>query len=160
MIQDAILRCPIRTDHNMVEIAPGLYQCGYCGYGPSSYGNRQFYALHYLELTGDRVDGLVTRFDVNKGFYVLSSLSWRLNMSGVREGGDFHEELVGYAADPEELKGLPLPLVVLGKHKWALHENTPPLRKGMFESPYGVKTLLLSPEGDHPPRLLPLTSGR
>lgn len=144
----------------MVEIATGLYQCGYCGYGPSNYGNREFYALHYLELTGDMVDGLCVRFDTYKGIYVMTSLTWKLNENGIRKDGGLGEELVGFAADPEELKLLPLPVVVLGKHKWDLHENTPPLRKGMFESAYGPKMLVLSPEGEHPPRLLPLTAGR
>lgn len=144
----------------MVEIAPGLYQCGYCGYGPSQNGHREFYSLHYLELSGDVVDGLCVRYDVWKGIYVMTSLSWRLDDNGARANSWLKEELVGFAAVREELEKLPLPVVVMGKHKYDLHENTPPLRKMMFDSPYGPKVMVLSPEGVRPPSLSPLTAGR
>lgn len=157
MILDAILRCPIRSVHNMTEIAPGLYQCGHCGYGPSVYGSWPFYAFHYLELTGNKIDGLCITYKEDPGIYVMSAISWEITESGSRDRW-MQEELSGFVADPVELRGMPLPIVVVGKRKWDLEPNVPPLRKGMFDSPYGPKMLMLPEDGV--PKLWPLTSGR
>lgn len=137
------MKCPVRPQHEMVEIAHGLFQCPLCGYGPSQVGDHSFWAVSNLEITEDIVDGLcITWADP---LYVMSSIHWQLDSDDERIPGTLQEEIVGYLQSPPELADSPLPIVINDPAKWNLPAGRPALHHLMFADPLGLKELELGP---------------
>jgi len=138
------IHCPIQPGHLLVEVAPGLHQCPWCGYGPSTSGYRPYWAISDVTITdnGD-VDAICVRFDVLRDCYVMSGVSWVVHEGDEKIHGTFIEG--GSAVIPlEELETSPLPVVIRAKGKWELPTNKPKLVEGMFPTAQGLKEISLS----------------
>ena len=137
------IRCPITSAHFLVEVAPALWQCPHCGYGPSTSGHRPYWALSSLEEDDGVVEGISVRYDAGFNSYIMSGVTWKVGDDGVKLPGSFVE--AGSARlSVEDLENAPLPVVILAKGKWALPTNKPKLKEGMFLTSLGLKEISLS----------------
>lgn len=131
--------CPIDPAHTLVEIADDLFQCPVCGFGPSTSGYRDYWAVYGVGQVGDdELEAVCCRLDQHTGDYIINEVRW---LPGVR-GSFVEEEGVRLAAD--DLDESPLPAVVLDPNKWSKPPGVPKLRGQMFPTPLGVKELALS----------------
>jgi len=138
------IRCPITSAHVLVEVAPDLYQCPHCGYGPSTSGHRPYWALSGLEEDeAGVIEGISIRYDQGLNHYVMSGVTWRVDDSGMKVVGTFVEGGSAVLSD-EDLETSPLPVVIRAKGKWALPANKPRLKEGMFPTSQGLKEISLS----------------
>lgn len=137
-----VLYCPI-CRFDTAQIAPGVYQCGRCGYGPSTHGYRSYFCFADIEMLGDEIHALCFRFKSKREGYVVTALCWQVDENGMALKG-LKEEVLGYEANPENFPNLPLPIVVLGPEKWNMPPDTPRLTDQMFSHPLGEKIRALS----------------
>lgn len=139
-----VLNCPI-CRLETVQIAPGVYQCGRCGYGPSTQGYRGYYCFADVEMYGDEVHALCFRYKSKKEGYVVTAVTWFIDEAGKAFPGKMGvtESLLGYEADPANFPNLPLPIVVLSSEKWDMPPDTPCLTPRMFSNPLGEKIRVL-----------------
>lgn len=137
-----VLFCPI-CRHDTAQIAPGVYQCGRCGYGPSTQGHRGYFCFADVELDGDEIRALCFRFKSKREGYIVTALAWHVNEEGKALRG-LKEEMLGYEDNPENFPNLPLPIVVLSPEKWEMPPDTPSLTDRMFSHPLGEKIRALS----------------
>lgn len=138
MITGEPVWCPTR--HLMVEIAPGLYQCPLCGWGPSQDGHRRYAAFYDMNCDGDLMTAVLVSWHPTNRKYRIEDLRWEVDRLGKHYwGGVLHEEFIGWATE-EEGKDLPCP-VVSDINKWDNPPNMPQLLPMMWVSPLGPKFL-------------------
>lgn len=138
------MNCPIRPNHRMTEVAPGLFQCQHCGYGPSQTGYRPFWALSNVEQIGDTVDATSTRWDPVLDCYVMTGVTFRVDDAGGCLPDTFMEGEALFLSTAKELEDAPLPVIIRAKGKWDFPAAKPPLREKMFPTPEGRKEISLS----------------
>lgn len=138
------MRCPIRKEHKMVEVAPELFQCSHCGYGPSQGGYRSFWALSSIVEDDYSIDAVCVRLDDALDCYVMTSVSWAVDEDGGKIENTFDEELLMYLSTAEELQKSPLPVVIKAKGKWDYPPAKPKLTPMMFSEALGEKEIALS----------------
>jgi hypothetical protein len=138
------MRCPIRSDHTMVEVAPRVYQCGVCGYGPSQQGYRPFWSLADPVFANGTYTAFLVTYVPDLECYHMSQATWDVDEEGRRLVNSLHEDPYGYLSTAEELAGAPLPVVIRAKGKWAYPPNKPKLQPQMFASSLGLKELTLA----------------
>ena len=131
------MRCPIRPQDRMVEIADGLFQCPWCGLGPTNdLGYRRFWALYNVERIGDTVESIVAAYHPTTDSYSLQPMSWTLER-GCREDLEVGELLV---IPENELSSFPLPALIKGRRAWKRRPGTG-LSRLMFQDPLGPKEI-------------------
>lgn len=128
----------------MIEVAPELFQCSHCGYGPSQTGYRAFWALSNVEESRDAIDAVCVRLDEGLDCYVMTCVSWEIDDAGGKIEGTFDEEDPVILSTKKELEGAPLPVVIKAKGKWDYPPAKPTLKQMMFEDPLGLKEISLS----------------
>lgn len=143
-MEELTLRCPVRGEP-MVQVAPGVFQCPWCGYGPSLDGARDFWAVGELQLVDDILSGVACRWKPARNSYVVTEIAWRLFPDGGAVSGSIREVLIGEAFTEEEWAYLPLPVVVPNPDKWLQRPNVPALRPLFFREPGGPKVLDVLP---------------
>jgi hypothetical protein len=138
------MRCPIKPEHKMVEVAEGLFQCPHCGYGPSDRGHHPFWALSNVEVEEFTVDAVCVRLDDRLDCYVMSGVSWAIDERGAKIPRSFSEDGSAILSTREELEGAALPVVIRAKGKWDFPPAKPKLQEGMFPTPLGLKEISLT----------------
>jgi hypothetical protein len=138
------LRCPIKSDHLMIEVAEGLFQCPHCGYGPSQTGYRSYWALSNIETTRNIIAATSIRWSRALDCYVMSEISWEVDGSGYKIPQSFNEVGAVILSTKDELNSFPLPVVIRAKGKWDFPEAKPTLKAGMFSSLLGPKEISLT----------------
>ena len=132
------MRCPIVAAHQMVEIAPEVFQCPLCGLGTTSKGHHPIWAISSVEIEdGVSVYAHCVRFLNNR--YSLSELEWALDDDGHRTGG-LVEELLVPALTQEDIEELGLPVVIKTKNPWQL-DPLSILSELMYDRPGGLKEI-------------------
>jgi hypothetical protein len=121
------MRCPVVSDHQMIEIADGLFQCPKCGAGPLLY-----WALSEVEVTSISADAQCVTYREDLGAYTLAYMHWEA-VKGRRIADSLSSVFLGLVASSEDKRRTPLPYIALTPRKL-------PLKKGMFSSPLGEKT--------------------
>lgn len=139
------LKCPVRPAHFMVEIAEGLFQCPFCGYGPSQQGDHAFWAVSCIDVIDGVVEGICITWE--EPFYTVSEIRWELDADGDRVPGSLREELGSYEDQPDTLAELALPVIIRDVKKWDLPPGKPTLHPLTYPSPLGVKEIGLDPSG-------------
>jgi hypothetical protein len=135
----------MRPEHYLVEVAPGLYQCSHCGYGPSQQGHRPFWAISSVDRSDDgSIDAINVRFDEKLDCYVMTGVGWRVTESGYKIPLSFIEGGAAILSTPQEIEDAPCPVVIRAKGKWAFPPAKPALRPMMCESALGPKEISLS----------------
>ena len=120
----------------MSEVAPSLYQCGYCGAGPHSGGWYPFWAIFAVDAPSDGACS-ATCIEARGGDYQIFCIAWRSRRG--RRVGDLR-------ADPPELfprKGssdYPLPIIVLSSNPASLAPGL--LSDDMFPNADGPKEVV------------------
>lgn len=137
------MKCPIRSEHDMIEVAPSLWQCAHCGYGPNHSGYHPFWALSSIEEGDGVIDAVCVRFDQKLDCYVMSGVSWEVDSRGAKVPLSFEENGSAVLSTEVELEESPLPIIIRAKGKWEFPPDKPKLRKGMFPSPLGLKEISL-----------------
>ena len=138
MITGEPVWCPSR--HLMVEIAPGLYQCPWCGWGPSQDGHRRYSAFYDINCEGDWVSSTFIEWCVSNRKYRIEDVRWEIAPTGIPvPWGMLHEEHLGWAPESDGPE-LPCP-VVSDLEKWDNPPNMPKLLPMMWASALGVKYL-------------------
>lgn len=141
------MRCPIKPEHTMVEVREGLFQCAYCGYGPSDHGHHSFWALSNVEVEDDEVAAVCIRLDDRLDCYVMSGVSWQVDERGAKLPKTFEEEGFVILSTKEELEEAALPVVIRAKGKWDFPPAKPKLHAGMADLPptsLGLKEISLT----------------
>ena len=139
-----IMRCPIRKEHRMVEVAPELFQCPHCGYGPSQGGYRPYWALSSIDEDKGVIDAVSVRLDEHLDCYVMTCISWAIDDAGGRIEGTFEEDLAVYISTQKEIENAPLPVIIRAKGKWDYPPAKPKLRPMMFDYLLGPKEIALA----------------
>ena len=138
------MRCPLRPDHKLVEVAEGLLQCAHCGYGPSQYGYHAFWAISLVEESREgAIDAISVRWASQHDYYVMSEVSWCVDDDGRKIHGTFFEGEALILSTEDELEDAPLPVIIRAKGKWDFPPAKPALRPGMFPYLLGVKEIAL-----------------
>lgn len=138
------MRCPIRPEHKMVEVAEGLFQCPHCGYGPSQYGHHPFWAISMVEKTPEgAMDAISVRWDSQHDYYVMSALSWCVDGAGKKITGTFAEGDSIILSTKQEIEEAPLPVIIRAKGKWDYPPAKPVLTPGMCPERLGEKEISL-----------------
>ncbi len=107
--------CPV-CRQAMSEVAPTLFQCGFCGAGPNASGWYPFWAMFAVDVTDDGPCS-ATCIEARGGDYQIYCIAWRAQRG--RRLGDLQ-------VDPPELlprKGsseFPLPVIVLSSNPASL----------------------------------------
>lgn len=135
------MRCPITPDHKMVEIAEGLFQCPYCGYGPSHSGWSPFWALYGVEKEGKYVEAMAILYSFRDDEYLIQGMAWEVDQAGRRVVGSIFCTDV---APLDDYGKQPLPAVIKAKGKWDIAPAKPRLTPMMFSNPMGRKELSLT----------------
>ena len=128
--------CPVQRC-DMIEIATGLFQCPWHGWGPSTQGFARYVAFHDVEIEGDLTQATFVEWLMYKHCYRLGTLAWAADTWG---GRGLWENVLGYASVAEEWDPLPCP-ALSDVGKWEKLPNTPRLRPGMFKNTLGTKFL-------------------
>lgn len=127
--------CPLSRAHRLLEVAPGVWQCPKCGFGPRPEGNFSFWSLAFVETVDGEAEGLAVRYDEKLDIYVSTWMQWDLGEDGSPVPGSVREELVEYISSDKERAEAPLP-VTLGKGSGSSRVR---LRPEMFSEPLGPK---------------------
>ena len=135
--------CPVKSDHQMVEVAPGLLQCSHCGFGPSRKGSRPFWALSDVEEFGaGEMGATCICFDPTLDGYVMTDLEWEVDDEGRVIPHSLKEVLLQYLTTKKELEAHALPVVIRSEKKWDHPQGS--LHQMMFEDPLGPKEIGLT----------------
>lgn len=138
MITGEPVWCPSR--HLMVEIAPGLYQCPFCGWGPSQDGHRRYAAFYDINCDGNLITATFVEWCVFVRKFRIEDVRWEIDRSGMPVPlGLVHEEHLGWATE-DEGPSLPCP-AVSDINKWGKLPNMPKLLPLMWLNPLGPKFL-------------------
>lgn len=117
----------------MSEVAPKLFQCGYCGAGPNANGFFPTWALFNVEMCDDGWCE-ATCIEAKGADFLIYSMEWEIE-KGRRIG-----ELVNDDPEVLPLKGaseFPLPVVIRSRNPAALLPGV--LEDGMFTEVLGPK---------------------
>lgn len=120
----------------MSEVAPTVFQCGYCGAGPNAGGHYPTWCLFNVEEMGDRC--AATCIEVRGSDYQIYGMEWMTGKGGKRYG-----DLITDTPTPLPLKGsseFPLPVIVLTKNPGGLLPGV--LSDGMFTETDGPKEVV------------------
>ena len=131
--------CPLNGKHRLIEIAPALWQCPKCGFGPNREGYFYFWAVSYVEIIDHEGEALAVRYDTRLDAYVASQLQWLVDEEERVVPGTIQEELVEYISTRSEKEESPLPAI----HNSTVGGDTPrpKLPHLGWSSPLGQKVL-------------------
>jgi len=136
--------CPLNPSHELVEIAEGVFQCPFCGYGPNTEGSYGYWALSYVERGEGIISALCVRFRPELDCYAMSSLLWGIDIREKKSPGTLVETYIGLLSTAEELAESPLPVLVTGAKKWSMPPGKPRLKSLGFSSLGPKETALRS----------------
>jgi len=128
--------CPLNGRHRLIEIAPGLWQCPKCGFGPTIDGSFPFWAISCVDIVDHEAEALAIKYDCRLDAYVSSCLRWIVDEEGKVLPGTVDEDLLEYISTKAEKGGSPLPAI------YQTNEGPRPrLRQLAWESHLGPKVL-------------------